>query len=128
MRRYPKRAGWQKCAGTGMPAPGALGPTAFGPVGPGPQALGPTGPGMAPTGVAGAQIPPSTPTRVAPTRYVTHPTRVNERHTATRYPVVNVFPSHTRNVQHEVCEYYCQYPHTESTQVCRHVIDHCKRC
>lgn len=86
--------------------PQGLGPQAWGPQGLGPQAVSP---GMPPTGV---------PTNVAPTRRIVHPTQYNQRDRVTRYPIVNVHPSHTRNVHHHVCEYHNEYPHTESHQDC----------
>ncbi|WP_081791830.1 CotD family spore coat protein [Caldalkalibacillus mannanilyticus] len=100
--------------------------------------LGPTGvipgqvpapmtpaPGFAPTGVGPAPFPTGVPITVAPVRRVVHPTRYSERQSVTRYPIENVYPSHTHNVHHNVCEYYCCYPHTESHQVCNHTVNHC---
>jgi hypothetical protein len=96
------------------------------------QSVAPTGAmggPVVPTGVAptaGVPYPTGVPTNVAPVRRIVHPTRYNERHTVTRYPIENVYPSHTHNVHHNVCEYYCCYPHTESHQTCKHVVDNCR--
>jgi hypothetical protein len=68
---------------------------------------------------------PGVPMAVAPVRTIIHPTRYMEMHTVTRYPVVHVFPSHTRHVHHNVIEHYCEYPHSESEDCCTHVRDHC---
>jgi|GEM_PF-4189963 len=105
----------------------------FGPAGVNPAAVPPatgvapttpTAP-VSPTGVGPLPYPTGVPTNVAPVRRIVHPTRVMERHTVTRYPVENVYPSHTRNVHHNVCEYYCSYPHTESNHVSNHTVNHC---
>lgn len=83
-----------------------------------------------PTAIAPAQqpgFPPGAPTAVAPVRRIVNPTRVLENHTVTRYPVVNVYPTHVRNVRHHVCEYYCEYPQSQSVVDCMHTIDHCRR-
>jgi hypothetical protein len=94
--------------------------------------LSPFTPGIAapyvsPLGVgpAAPSIPPGTPVAVAPVRRIVHPTRVIETHTVTRYPIVNVFPTHTRRVHHNVYEYYCEYPCTESNECCDHKVNCC---
>jgi hypothetical protein len=71
---------------------------------------------------AGYPPPPypvgAVPTTVAPVRRVVHPTVVNQRRVATRYPVENVYPSHTVNIHDHICEYSCSYPHSESHKDC----------
>ncbi|MDQ0165423.1 CotD family spore coat protein [Bacillus horti] len=75
--------------------------------------------------VAGAPFPQGAPTTVAPVRRVVHPARVVERHSVIRYPIENIYPTHVRNVRHHVCEYFCEYPVSESTEDCQHTVDHC---
>jgi hypothetical protein len=94
-----------------MPTPSAVAPM-------------PPMPHMAPSHVAGYATGP---TMVAPTREVVNPTRVLENHSVVRYPIRNVYPTHVRNIRHHVCEYYCDYPYSESVQDCYHVVDHCRR-
>ncbi|WP_202078320.1 CotD family spore coat protein [Caldalkalibacillus salinus] len=87
-----------------------------------------TGPGTQPGTMAPmGGFPQGAPAQVAPVRRVQHPTQVLENHTVTRYPVVNVYPTHVRNVRHHVCEYYCECPVTQSVEDCYHVVDHCNR-
>jgi hypothetical protein len=69
-------------------------------------------------------MPPThVPTKVAPARRVVHPTRVVERHTVTRYPVKNIFPTHVKHIHHHVCEQYCSYPYSESTHDAVHHVN-----
>lgn len=76
------------------------------------------GPGFVPGPLAG-------PSAVAPVRRVVHPTRVVERHSVIRYPIENIYPTHVKNVRHHVCEYFCEYPVSESVEECYHTVDHC---
>lgn len=83
-------------------------------------------PQMAPTQFAPSPGPMlAGPSTVAPVRRVVHPTRVVERHSVTRYPIENIYPTHVRNVRHHVCEYFCEYPVSESVEDCYHSVDHC---
>ncbi|WP_200757695.1 CotD family spore coat protein [Effusibacillus dendaii] len=86
-------------------------------------------PAVPPVGMAPAAalpgFPMGMPVTVAPVRRIVHPTRIIERHTTTRFPVINVYPTHTKNVHHNIYEYYCEYPHTASNECCEHCIDHC---
>ncbi|UOF92473.1 spore coat protein [Fodinisporobacter ferrooxydans] len=68
---------------------------------------------------------PYAPATIAPVRRVVHPTRYIETHTVTRYPVVHVYPTHMRKVHHNVYEHYCEYPHSESDQICEHKVECC---
>lgn len=70
---------------------------------------------------------PAGPSMVAPTQEVMNPTRVLENHSVVRYPIRNIYPTHVRNVRHHVCEYYCDYPYSESYQDCYHMVNHCGR-
>lgn len=110
MEKYPHKHPYSKkpCHSPAGISPAQMQPTFPQAVGPAvsPQAISP---GLPPTGV---------PTNVAPTRRIVHPTQYTQRDRVTRYPIVNVYPSHTKNVHHHVCEYYNEYPHTESHQDC----------
>jgi hypothetical protein len=116
MRRYPSR---QESPLGGIPAP--VTPTT--PVAPITPAVPAYPTGVAPT--AAAAFPTGAPAQVAPVRRVVHPTNYMERHTVTRYPVLNVYPSHVHNVHHNVQEQHCAYPHSVSNQCCNHVVNHC---
>lgn len=74
------------------------------------QAVSPT---IAPPYFMGA-----VPTNVAPVQRIVHPTRVEERRRATRYPVENIYPTHTVNIHDHICEYSYLYPHTQSHKNC----------
>lgn len=73
------------------------------------------------------RIPHCAPTTVAPVRRIVHPTRFHERHHVVRYPIEHIYPSHTRNIRHNICEHYCRFPHTESFAQTTRTIDRCGR-
>lgn len=123
-----------------MKAPG-MKPTYQMPTGVSPAQM-PTGmsPVQTPMGVSPAQMAPQSvspqamapgplsnpmmgPTNVAPLRRIVHPTQQQVRQRTTRYPVENVYPTHTHNVHNHICEYTSCYPHTESYQDCYYSVN-----
>jgi hypothetical protein len=126
MEKYPSKHGmkyptgkmssmkptYQMSAGV-SPAqyPMGMSPAQMGPQAVSPQAISPMAPVPAPGPMTG-------PTNVAPVRRVVHPTQYQVRERTTRYPIENIYPTHTYNVHNHVCEYSCCSPHTESHQDC----------
>jgi hypothetical protein len=88
--------------------PMGVSPTQMAPQAVSPQAMTP---GLAPGAMMG-------PTNIAPLRRIVHPTQQQVRQRTTRYPVENVYPTHTHHVHNHICEYTSCYPHTESYQDC----------
>ncbi|MDB5084696.1 MAG: hypothetical protein JWN30_1582 [Bacilli bacterium] len=57
---------------------------------------------------------------------IVHQTCYFEQHTVTRHPILHVFPTHTHHVHHDIYEHYCEFPCSESEEICQQTINCCQ--